>query len=1108
MFKSLLAGIVSGCLLAAGPLAAAQASGPVLHLPRGTAPPASSTPAVPPAPRATVIEDGRQCSVIGFEGVGDLAPIPVFDGISSPGWQGIIDEDVGGTGNFAQEPSPHTVAFWLGGDPSTRDIVMANKASKVGFHYTSFVNVTLQALDEAGNVLATASGGPNYRGGSGDPNGEFNRWDPLTVEADGNKIKTVRVTGNTNQTAIDNLKVCSTIGVEAVEMTQAIQQYQELAALKASLGASREPPVPVVAGKGGVLRVYMQKVDAVTTVTLRVTGQINQNRTVTLQPQCQPEDQRRERNGCRAVNFYFVPPEGDWDVNLKVVDAGGNVLEDHDLPFKSRKTDALTLKAVTVCDARNAAGVWQCAPASALAGKTTLLRKIAPTAQVGVNVTNSFVRRDSAVYPDIINWWTLAAKETNDLYGFFDFLGGLLGEHRTYFGMVRTAVPGGIGGIAHDIPSRAALGRTSAFRLGVETVQEVVAHEAGHTLGLRHTNTGAPAAGAAPPGCYNTAVDSATDWPFADNLIQSAARPEVGFDVGSAKPLVPETTFDIMSYCVPRWISPLRYKRAMTALGGGAVAGPSIVSGEPDAATAVAGPVPVPAARAVADGVFWTVSGTFEPDALILDQLFDDARRGPNDRGDGTHRIEVRGSGGAVLFTREFTPAVASTESADGDQAGWPTFFELVPFNAAATSIAVLNPSGAVLASVGLGGIPPTVALLRPLSGTVSGVQDIAWSVLDPDAESGQYTTKIYYSADNGATYSQIGRDETALALRTDFDTLPGGNGTVRIKLVMSDGANTGTTVSPPLTVPKKVPQDVRIVHPANGAVFAQQALVEFEGSAYDVDDGILDGAAVTWTSSLDGPLGTGALLNVGTLRSGTHMVTMRATDKDGNTASAVSTVHVAGAPPVLDLRAVPLNTLPTTCVQATVAATAAPGSVALARVEYSLDGGAGWTAVPLGQLPFKFIVPGSGYFHLIARAFDAAGQVTARDAKFFVDSACGQNGPPRLDGTLAGKGTAAPGVLYLDVRLTNNGIGPAQQVQLDSLGVQGLLGTGQLSFNAMSPRLPIALPDLAPGAAATVRLYVNVPSTMRRFSLMEGGTLVDGSGRTLRFSSSHMILP
>jgi hypothetical protein len=386
-------------------------------------------------------------------------------------------------------------------------------------------------------------------------------------------------------------------------------------------------------------------------------------------------------------------------------------------------------------------------------------------------------------------------------------------------------------------------------------------------------------------------------------------------------------------------------------------------------------------------------------------------------------------------------------------------------------------------------------------------VQEIAWSVADPDAESDRYTTKVYYSADNGATWAQIGKEEAALTLKADFDTLPGGNGSVRIKLVVSDGVNTGTATSPPLTVLKKVPQDVAIVQPAHGAAFAQQALVQFEGRAYDVDDGMLDGAAIGWTSSLDGALGTGAVLNVGTLRAGTHMVTMRATDQDGNTASAAVTVLVAGAPPVLALRAVPLNTLPTTCVQATITA-AAQGSVALARVEYSLDGGAGWTAVPLGQLPFKFIVPGSGYFHLVARAFDAAGQVTAGDAKFFVDSACGQNGPPRVDGALAGQGTAAPGVLYLDVRLTNNGIGPARQVRLDSLALQPLLGSGLPGINPMSPTLPLALPDLAPGVSTTVRLYVTVPATLRRFSLIEGGALVDSAGRALRFSSSHMILP
>lgn len=1104
MLKSFL----SGLLLAASLHVSAQTSqpgAPALYQPRTGAPASPpGTPTVPPV-RATVIENGRQCTVITFEGVGDQAPIPVFDGISSPGWLGIIDADAGGSGNFAQEPSPETIAFWLGGNPGSRDIVMSNKASKVEFFYASFVAVTMQALDDTGAVLATSTGAPNYRGGTGDPNGDFNRWDPLSVETNGNKIKTVRVSGNTNQTGIDNLKVCSTIGVEAVEMTQAIQQYQDLAALKTSLGAGREPPVPVVAGKNGVLRVYMQKVDAVTPVTLRLTGQISQNRTVTLQPQCQPEDQRRQRNGCRSVDFYFTPPEGDWDVNIKVLDNGGNVLEEHDLPFKSRKTDTLTLKAVQVCDARDAGGAWQCAPAGALAGKTALLRKIAPTRQVNLNITNSVVRRDTALYPNVIDWWMAAAKDANDLYGFFDWLAGVGGEHRSYFGMVRTAVPGGIGGIAHDIPSHAALGRTSAMRLGVETVQEVVAHETGHALGLRHTNTLAPAAGASPPGCYNLAADGATDWPFADNRIQSAARLEVGFDVGAHAPLQPESTFDVMSYCVPRWISPLRYKRALTALGGGAVAGPSVVPEGRDLAAPA--PAPAPAPRAVVNGVFWTVSGTIAAGGVRFDALFDDARRGPDDRGAGSHRIEVRG-GGAVLFTREFTPSVAQTETTGGDEAGPPAFFELIPVNAAATAIAVLDPAGATLGVLALGGTPPAVAILQPAAGApLAGQQDIVWQVSDPDSSA--FTSKVYYSSDSGATWAQIGKEQGVLRLKADFDTLPGGSGSVRLKVVVSDGVNTGSATSAPLSVPKHVPRNVAIVQPPPGAAFAPQTLVELEGMAYDVDDGVLDGAAMSWTSSLDGPLGSGSVLGVTTLRSGSHMITLRATDKDGNTASAVSTVHVAGAAPGLDLLIAPLDTLPTTCVEATIIPRADPGGVALALVEYSLDGGAGWSSVPLNRLPFKFRVPGSGFIHLIARVYDAAGQVTARDAKFFVDSACAAAGPPRIDAALAGKGVVAPGVLYVDVTLGNGGQGVARQVRVDSLALRTLAGSGVPTIDtSRSPALPLVFPDLAPGASSTVRLYLNVPATVRRFSLGEQGSLQDSFGRALKFSTIQQVLP
>ncbi|WP_093553130.1 hypothetical protein [Pseudoduganella namucuonensis] len=94
------------------------------------------------------------------------------------------------------------------------------------------------------------------------------------------------------------------------------------------------------------------------------------------------------------------------------------------------------------------------------------------------------MRRQSSDYPDVANWWLAAARDANSLYGLFDSVAGVAGEHRTYYGMVRTAVPGGIGGIARGIPSHAALGRTSVSRLGVETAREVVAHEVGHTRHL------------------------------------------------------------------------------------------------------------------------------------------------------------------------------------------------------------------------------------------------------------------------------------------------------------------------------------------------------------------------------------------------------------------------------------------------------------------------------------------------------------------------------------------------------------------------------------------------------------------------------------------------
>jgi len=63
-------------------------------------------------------------------------------------------------------------------------------------------------------------------------------------------------------------------------------------------------------------------------------------------------------------------------------------------------------------------------------------------------------------------------------------------------------------------------------------------------------------------------------------------------------------------------------------------------------------------------------------------------------------------------------------------------------------------------------------------------------------------------------------------------------------------------------------------------------------GYALDGEDGMLTGAALSWTSSLDGPLGAGSPL-LATLSEGMHILTLTATDSQGHSRSASVTVTV-----------------------------------------------------------------------------------------------------------------------------------------------------------------------------------------------------------------------
>jgi len=1012
-----------------------------------------------PAPQTTV-ENGFLCTVIDFEGVGDVQPVPEFDGIRSPDWLGVIDADAGGGGNFAFEPSPETIAFWLGGEngtSSSRDIIFDEPAAVVEFFYASSVTTVLTAFGTQGRQVDSVSGPANFGDGpGGDPTGQYNRWDLLRLETGENLIARVRVSGAVNRTGIDDLKVCRRSGIDTVEITQAIQEIQDLDELEADLAADGEPPVPLVRDKPTVLRVYFREVQAASTarITATIDGQV-QTKQHRLQPGCTRDDMRAQSNGCRSADFYFTPRSTSFEVKLVVRDDNGTLIEEHTLPLRTRKAEPLVLGAVRLCDAQDASGNWLCENryASRLAASLPLIRKLAPTAEVRVEDTGETLRREidangnGSVSPDEANqWWSDTARDLDSLFGLLDGLRDLLGlEDFRYFGMTRANIQGGPAGkAAWPPPSRGALGRSSVRVSGRDFTQEMVAHEAFHTMGRRHTNTGTPMSSTL-PGCWALAPDNATDWPYRnlDNRIRSgparSSTLEVGFDVALRRALDPQATFEIMSYCGPTWISPHTYRRLLD-----------------DALGKVAASVEPRAEM----GDFWKVSGAASAGGISFDPVYRLTTAGSVDEGFGDFRLEVRSGSGEALFTRRFQPSGSEALLLPGQSpfASPPHFAELVPVCPGAQRIVLLDKTNQVLGSLSLAGQTPSVAISFPRGGeSLSGRQRLSWSASDPDSSTVSFW--VQYSAEGGAigTWRTVGFVREP-ELTVDFDDLPGTETSSLIRVLASDGAMSAIAVSAPFTVPRKGPE-AEITAPEAGVVVQRRDLVWLQGDGFDPESGALDDSALSWRSNRDGSLGTGRSLPVTGLSAGEHTITLTATDGDDNSTVKTIRVVVAGAGPTLDLGVEPLDQLPTTCVEVTIDPRA--GSVPLRSVEYSLDGGGRWTGVPLGDLPFRFIVPGSGFFHLVARAFDASGQLDVQDSRFFTAAVCKdvpppEEAPPPPPGSWLR--TAELQGFRFKVRITADGQAVAGQREQDCIGetlcVSGSLpGRSELFARVIGPR-------------------------------------------------------
>lgn len=103
-------------------------------------------------------------------------------------------------------------------------------------------------------------------------------------------------------------------------------------------------------------------------------------------------------------------------------------------------------------------------------------------------------------------------------------------------------------------------------------------------------------------------------------------------------------------------------------------------------------------------------------------------------------------------------------------------------------------------------------------------------------------------------------------------------------------------------TIEPPHPPSISIYYPFNNNHFIHGSVVTFKVSATDYEEGILNNNRISWTSSTNGNLGTGKIINVTNLSSGSHIITARAIDTTGLIATASIQIFIDQQKPVVQI--------------------------------------------------------------------------------------------------------------------------------------------------------------------------------------------------------------
>jgi probable HAF family extracellular repeat protein len=443
---------------------------------------------------------------------------------------------------------------------------------------------------------------------------------------------------------------------------------------------------------------------------------------------------------------------------------------------------------------------------------------------------------------------------------------------------------------------------SSGVAVGDSPLPYTGAHEIGHALGEAHA-----------PGCWAYSPTGTFLYPYPDGRIGGPVEnPDkyVGFDSLTQRPVAP-TAFDIMNYCSPQWISDYRYERLYNAIRVLSGAAPAIaLTAAPRAASNPGASNSTGAQTSAGEvSVVGMIDFTTETAQLpFVARIAADVSTTPIVA--GPYHVQLSDARGSILADYPFTPSPAL----DGSNAPSGLIKQIVPFLSGTALISIWSDKvGHNIASINVAPIGPTIAVAAPTAGTslpATGPVTIAWSGTAAPGSSLTYT--VAYSRDDGLTWEPIAARLSGTSVTIDAARLAGTSASGgRFRIVANDGVNTVSADTGSLTVPGKVPT-MDIASPLSGTSYTTDQAITLDGTGSDPQDGTLSDSQLSWSSNLDGPLGTGATLVGRHLSAGTHTITLTGTDSEGLTATATMVVTVAAPQvgPVLGVEQSEFNVL------------------------------------------------------------------------------------------------------------------------------------------------------------------------------------------------------